>query len=141
MRETITGTLHVIRTKKPLTRGRPSLVGLVLTATLREMDRKGELLEPLPEWPPTYYINTDRPVDRPGGAKRGRLYTFRFRGHHYAKLDREMEGWTITVRATLVPWGNGNGAYLDRPQILDVHERLPDEPSYGDSPRVMEPLR
>lgn len=135
-RETITGVLHVIQTRKR--RG-----SLLEDLILRELEQAGRI--DTEYYPPTYFLLTEQTVrDRlPSDAQGWGLddhYQFRFKGRPKA-LSPDLKGHRITVRATVEPFHNHLGGYLARPQVMNVgdyvecpfHDDPYDEPSSGSS--------
>ena len=109
MRETISGTLNVIRQRKRYSNLMDDYIASVLEDD-GTIERR--------EYPPIYYVTTER--RRHAGEGEG-AYLYRFRGRPKA-LKRDMEGWCISVRATMDEWQNQMGAHLTRPQILGLSD-------------------
>ena len=109
MTETISGSLNVSRVRKR--RSRDSLADMLAMA----LEDAGHLERR--EYPPDYFVETER-RRHPGGQG---LYFYKFRGQPKA-LRRDMEGWRITVRATMDEWPNRFGAHLTRPHILELSD-------------------
>jgi hypothetical protein len=89
-------------------------------------------------YPPIYFIfneqtRADRlPPDGPNQYWRVEdPYQFRFRGRPKA-FSPDLRGHLVTVRATVVPYHNHLGGYLDRPQVIEVDEYV--ECPYHDDP-------
>lgn len=133
-RETFTGVLHVIHPRKDRRSG-SGIGALVSELVNRDAENRGLL--PVRYWPPTYYVRGPATVGarEPGSvaAQRwgGEPYQLRFRGRPKA-LRPDLRGHTIEVVATVVPFGNGLGGYLDRPRVVRVGE--PVECPYHDDP-------
>jgi hypothetical protein len=104
-REQVTGTLHVLRHRKPRSR---DWFADFIAMSLEESGRIERRY-----WPATGYILNDR-VDA-----HGRHFMYRFR--RFPKwLDVEDAGKTLTVTATFEPWDNGLGVHLSRPQLVAI---------------------
>lgn len=129
--ETLSGYLHVLRTRKRPRTSNPfeRLIIMGLEDALHETRGR-----PIPEYPPTYWFHvpgrTVRLARRPDDERTwrdDRLFMFRFKGRPKL-LDREMEGWRITVRGTCEPWDNGLGGYMRGYRVIGVNP-----PAEGDS--------
>jgi hypothetical protein len=122
--ETFHGYLHVVRTRKQPRGGGPleRLLIRALEDTLHETQGR-----PIPEHPPIYFFHVpDRTVGseqaKVGGTSGWRLdklFMFRFKGQPKL-LDREMEGWRITVRGSYDVWRNGLGGHMKHYRVVDV---------------------
>lgn len=119
MAETLVGYLHVIRTAKQLRGGLGSMLLQVAmeNAGIIEVD----------EYPPTYWFHVP---GRTVGLERakvsdfrdwrnGELYMFRFKGQPKL-LDREMDGYEVTVRGSYEPWLNGLGGHMKNYRVTGV---------------------
>ena len=111
MRETIVGTLHVIRTRKRYRGLLDDYIARVLEEDRPELTRW---------WPEIYYVTTDR--EAPWGDRKYQ-YRFRGEGRRAAKpLSPDLEGATVEVVATMEEFSNGFGAYLNRPIVKVLEE-------------------
>jgi len=111
---TIAGTLHVVRVAKQRNLG-TSIAALLARIVENHLATAGKV--EIPEYAPMYYITTGEKC-----GKRGTMnYMYQFKGRPKA-FTKEMDGWSVIVRCTLEPFGNGLGAYVKRYTIVDVKE-------------------
>ena len=121
-RERIVGHLHVVRTRKRYD-------GLITDYIARLLEEDGKVERR--EWPPIYFVHTDRLNGKLAGTNR--YFMFRFKGRP-KKLDRSMENWRIQVITDLENWSNGLGAYLIRPNVVWVEAPAEDETCHCEQP-------
>ncbi len=119
MAETLVGHLHVLRTAK---HPRGGILDRLVQYAMQDVG-----ILKVEEYPPTYFMHIDGRTVGEERAKLGddrelrtnNLYMFRFKGRPKL-LDREMEGYDITVRGSYEPWHNGMGGYLKNYRVVSV---------------------
>ncbi len=106
-RETITGVLHVIQTRRRMENPVADAIALLLE----------EIGARQPDYhPPVYFLLTDRTVTVVGSKWH---FQFRFRGRPL-EFSPDLRSHLVTVRATVEPFLNGLGAYPNRPAVIYV---------------------
>ena len=119
MTETLVGYLHVIRTAKRLRGGLGSQLLQVV------MENAG-IIE-AEEYSPSYFFHVP---GRTVGVERQKvgddrdwmldnLFMFRFKGQPKL-LNREMDGFEVTVRGSYERWENGIGGHMKHYRVVSV---------------------